>query len=170
MHPRRALLSTRADSYELREVPASFVALANAEAWDEEAGLWVDSLFESYRRRLGRAAALAPRVIPDDFLSTATTTVVAAPVVIAAPAPPPPVMNITTSVALAPASALGLGGFTPSCPGQTGGDMTCDDGDVQFMYFMEITQDQEVERIQKKIDRFPFKNTNVFNNSQMIGF
>ena len=152
VHPRRALLTNRADSYESREIPASFVTLVNAEAWDEETGLWVDSFFESYRRRLGRAAALAPRVIPDDFLSTATATVVAAPTVMTPPPPPPPVINISASVALAPASALGLGGFTPSCPGKPSGDMSCDDGDVQFMYFMEITQDQEVARIQRKID------------------
>ena len=142
----RALLTTRASDYEPREIPAAWIASTSDSGTDE----W---LSEWSRRQLGRAEALAPRVIPDDFISTATAPPPAPVVpVLTSPPPPPPVVINATSVALAPSASLGLGGFTPSCPGQTSGELACDDSEVQFMYFIKITQDQEVAKIRKEIE------------------
>jgi hypothetical protein len=154
----RALTTSRADGYEARALPNWGERPGNdfrGAVWDVNTTGWVeaDLLFESSRRQLGRAEALAPRVIPDDYISTATAPPPAPPVpVLNSQPPPPPVTINATSVALAPAASLGLGGFTPSCPGKPGEELACDDEEVRFMYFIEITQDQEVEKIRKKID------------------
>ena len=101
------------------------------------------------RRRLGRAAEAAVREIPANFITTSTP-----------PPPPPPVKIIApqtqveavtvnmSSAGLAPATALGLGGFTARCDSK---EEECSDEEKKFMYFIEITQDQEVERIQRKM-------------------
>ena len=154
----RGLRTTRADGSEARELlPNSrdtwYDQAMHTAVWDANASrVESDMSFESSRRQLGRAAALAPRVIPDDFISTATAPPPAPPPILDTPPPPPPIKINATSVALAPAASLGLGGFTPSCPGQPGAELKCEDEDVRFMYFIEITQDQEVAKIQKKID------------------
>jgi len=118
-------LTRRASDTQPRELPDGFAANTSQ---DQADGLH----FGSRRRRLERAGALAPRVIPDDFVSTATAPPPAPPPVLISTTPPPPpvVLNIT-SEPLAPASALGLGGFTARCDSK---EEVCEDEDMKFMY------------------------------------
>lgn len=119
------------------------------------------------RRRLGDRASVVPaRAIPADFVETATV------------APPPPPAKVNIALAAVPTMSFNVssetlveqsevdvsfGGFKATCDvtkehehphndnecGRTNED--CEDDMKKFMYFIEISQDQEVEKIQAKL-------------------